>query len=235
MKGPVSRFPAEPGAVRLLEQTALPDSEPPITHMRGGRSSGPAPPLPRKRKRLLRIRGGQRRALGGWGGQDLSGRCTGSGCGRAGRAMPADTGKAGGGQQSDDAWCRLQLRHRREVLPSGRGQNIPQSYSFALGRMAELTCHTQCHQMNVIFLSVEFTYNENFKTDVKKVPLSSRAYTEQEGDGGWDPPPLDHSLACPSEADTGERTPSTLPAKGQTRFQHWAQRKLPQRLSFSLF
>lgn len=55
-------------------------------------------------------------------------------------------------------------------LPSGRGQNVPQSYSFAPGRTAGLTCHTQCHQMNVVFLSVKFTYNENFKTDVKKFP-----------------------------------------------------------------
>ena len=93
--------------------------------------------------------------------------------------MPADMGKARRGQQSNDTWCRLQLRHRRRVLPSGRGQNIPQSCSFALGGVVELTCHTQRHQMNVIFLSVKFTYSENFKAHVKKVPLSSRAYAEQ--------------------------------------------------------
>lgn len=133
-------------------------------------------PASRKRKRLLRIP--QRRALG-VGSQDLSGGCTGSGY-EEGRDSHASRYGKPEGQQSNDTWCHLQLRHRRRVLPFRAWAKHPPKLQLCSGRSeAELTCHTQRHQMNVIFLSVKFTYSENFKAHVKKVPLSSRTYAEQ--------------------------------------------------------
>lgn len=67
MKEPVSCFPAKRGAVRLLEQTAPPESESPVTHTRRRQLLvGPAPTLLESRKRLLRIPP-EEREPSGWG------------------------------------------------------------------------------------------------------------------------------------------------------------------------